>query len=55
MKILIFLMVALFTLYGCQKSEIVQQGVKNEGTKEDTNLLKATFAGGCFWCYGSRF
>jgi peptide methionine sulfoxide reductase msrA/msrB len=55
MKILVFLMMALFTLYGCQKSEIVQQGVKNEVTKEDTNLPKATFAGGCFWCTEADF
>jgi len=70
MKILIFLTIALFTLalftlalftlalftlYGCQKTEIVQQGVKNEVTKEDTNLLKATFAGGCFWCTEADF
>jgi peptide methionine sulfoxide reductase msrA/msrB len=46
---------ALFILYGCQKSEIVQQGVKNQVTKEDTSLLKATFAGGCFWCTEADF
>ncbi len=28
---------------------------KKRGTKEDTNLLKATFAGGCFWCTEADF
>jgi peptide methionine sulfoxide reductase msrA/msrB len=55
MKILVFLTAALLTLYGCQKPEIVQQEAKNEVTKEDTNLLKATFAGGCFWCTEADF
>jgi peptide methionine sulfoxide reductase msrA/msrB len=55
MKTLVFLTMALFILYGCQKSEIVQQGVKNQVTKEDTSLLKATFAGGCFWCTEADF
>ena len=40
---------------GCQKSERIQQDLKNEIAKEDTNLQKATFAGGCFWCTEADF
>ena len=53
--LLILLAAALITVNGCQKTDLVQQGVKNEVTKEDTNLLKATFAGGCFWCTEADF
>jgi peptide methionine sulfoxide reductase msrA/msrB len=35
---------------GCQSSEIVQQGGKDNMNKETQGLQKATFAGGCFWC-----
>jgi peptide methionine sulfoxide reductase msrA/msrB len=56
MKNLFFLIVmVLITLSGCQKSDIVQQGVKNDMTKEDGMIKKATFAGGCFWCTEADF
>jgi peptide methionine sulfoxide reductase msrA/msrB len=56
MKNLFFLIVmVLITLSGCQKSDIVQQGVKNDMTKEDGIIKKATFAGGCFWCTEADF
>lgn len=40
---------------GCQKSDIVQQGVRDDMTKEDGMTQKATFAGGCFWCTEADF
>ena len=42
--------VFLILLIGCQSSEIVQQGVKDDMNEETTEFKKATFAGGCFWC-----
>jgi peptide methionine sulfoxide reductase msrA/msrB len=47
-----FMLWAVFlTLFiGCQSSEIVQQGGKDEMNQETKGLMKATFAGGCFWC-----
>jgi peptide methionine sulfoxide reductase msrA/msrB len=58
MNIFLFLSLAIaasITINGCQKSDIVQQGVKNEMVKEEANLQKATFAGGCFWCTEADF
>jgi len=49
-KILIVLASILLQMTACQKPDLVQQGVKSEMAKEDVNLKKATFAGGCFWC-----
>ncbi len=43
------------TLIGCQESDMVHQEAKAEMTKDDTLLLKATFAGGCFWCSEADF
>jgi peptide methionine sulfoxide reductase msrA/msrB len=40
----------LMVINGCQKSDIVQQGVRNDMNKEDVAIRKATFSGGCFWC-----
>jgi peptide methionine sulfoxide reductase msrA/msrB len=48
-------MAALITINGCQESNMVQQGVAGEMTKESENLKKATFAGGCFWCTEADF
>jgi peptide methionine sulfoxide reductase msrA/msrB len=48
-------MAALFTINGCQESNMVQHGVAGEMTKESENLKKATFAGGCFWCTEADF
>jgi len=58
MNILILIslaMAALITINGCQESNMVQQGVAGEMTKESENLKKATFAGGCFWCTEADF
>ena len=49
------LAVMLVAVNGCQKSDIVQQGVKNGMTKEDGATRRATFAGGCFWCTQADF
>ena len=40
---------------GCQRSAAVQQKTKEEVTKEEMSLSKATFAGGCFWCTQADF
>ncbi|OGP95836.1 MAG: methionine sulfoxide reductase [Deltaproteobacteria bacterium RBG_16_47_11] len=55
MKILFSFLVFLVLINGCQKSDIVQQGVKNNMVKEEAALKKATFAGGCFWCTEADF
>jgi len=49
----LLLAAALITLIGCQKADIVQREANT--TKEDSLLLKATFAGGCFWCSEADF
>jgi len=46
---------ALFFMMGNQRSEAGQKGAKMETAKEEMNLRKATFAGGCFWCTESDF
>jgi peptide methionine sulfoxide reductase msrA/msrB len=48
-------MAALITINGCQETNMAQQGVAGEMTKENENLKKATFAGGCFWCTEADF
>ena len=50
-----FVIAGLITINGCQKSDIVQQGVRSEMVKNEGNLQKATFAGGCFWCTEADF
>jgi len=56
MKILFVLMVvAVMSMYGCQKSDVVQQGVREDMTKKDVMTREATFAGGCFWCTEADF
>jgi peptide methionine sulfoxide reductase msrA/msrB len=56
MKILFLLLVVmLVAVNGCQKSDIVQERVKNDVTKEDVTIGKAAFAGGCFWCTQADF
>jgi len=48
-------MAALITINACQETNMAQQGVAGEMTKESENLKKATFAGGCFWCTEADF
>jgi len=36
--------------YGCQKSTVAEDEVKNSMSEENRTLQRATFAGGCFWC-----
>ena len=56
MKVLFLLsVVMLIAMYGCQKSDLVQQSVRENMTKEDGTIRKATFAGGCFWCTEADF
>jgi peptide methionine sulfoxide reductase msrA/msrB len=40
---------------GCQRSDAVQKKTGERMTKEEMNLSKATFAGGCFWCTEADF
>jgi peptide methionine sulfoxide reductase msrA/msrB len=47
--------VVLFFMMGNQRSEAVQKEMKTEMAKEEMNLRKATFAGGCFWCTEADF
>jgi peptide methionine sulfoxide reductase msrA/msrB len=46
---------SLFFMMGNQRSEAVQRGMKTDTAREEMNLRKATFAGGCFWCTESDF
>jgi peptide methionine sulfoxide reductase msrA/msrB len=46
---------ALFFMIGNQRSEAVQKEMKVGMAKEEMNLQKATFAGGCFWCTEADF
>jgi len=55
MKTLLLIIMALFFMIGNQRSEAVQKGVKIDAAKEEMNLRKATFAGGCFWCTEADF
>jgi peptide methionine sulfoxide reductase msrA/msrB len=56
MKILfLWMAMMLIAINGCQKSDIVQQGVRNDMAREDVTIRKGTFAGGCFWCTEADF
>lgn len=56
MKISIILFAMILSMVsGCQKSDIIQQEVRNKMVQEDAKLSKATFAGGCFWCTEADF
>jgi len=52
---ILFLMLMLISISGCQRPDIVQQGGKSDMTKEDVTIRRATFAGGCFWCTEADF
>jgi peptide methionine sulfoxide reductase msrA/msrB len=54
-NLFLLLVVIVGAVYGCQKSDIVQQRAKNDMVKEDVTIEKATFAGGCFWCTEADF
>ena len=55
MKNFSYLIIILLILFGCQRSMAVQPETKQEMAKEEMNLSKATFAGGCFWCTEADF
>ena len=56
MRILFLLLVLMVIgVYGCQKTDIVQQVAKGDMNKEDAVMKIATFAGGCFWCTEADF
>jgi peptide methionine sulfoxide reductase msrA/msrB len=57
MKTLFLITITLlfFMLIGCQTSERIQPSMAGEMPKEEMNLPKATFAGGCFWCTEADF
>ena len=54
-KLLVYASMFMLLVMGCQKSDIVHQGVKNNMVAEDATLQKATLAGGCFWCTEADF
>jgi peptide methionine sulfoxide reductase msrA/msrB len=56
MKILTLLVITLFFLaMGCQRTDALQHQMGETSMKEEMNLSKATFAGGCFWCTEADF
>jgi peptide methionine sulfoxide reductase msrA/msrB len=52
---LIFSVLAAIALTGIQFSHYIHLGVKDTMAQENGSTLKATFAGGCFWCTESDF
>jgi peptide methionine sulfoxide reductase msrA/msrB len=55
MRILTWALMIFFLISGCQASDKVQQGVKDAMPGQSRTILKATFAGGCFWCMEGDF
>jgi peptide methionine sulfoxide reductase msrA/msrB len=56
MRTLILFIISLFFIaLGCQSPEMVGQSMAGDTSKEEMNLQKATFAGGCFWCTEADF
>ena len=50
-----FVMLLFLAVSGCQSSDKVQERVKEGVPGEAGTVLAATFAGGVFLVYGSRF
>ena len=50
-----FLLLLMFTITGCHKTENVQKEATKDMVRENKRLQIATFAGGCFWCTESDF
>jgi peptide methionine sulfoxide reductase msrA/msrB len=48
-------MTFFFLMQGCQRPEMPRQSMAGNISKEEKNLQKATFAGGCFWCTEADF
>jgi peptide methionine sulfoxide reductase msrA/msrB len=55
MGVIIWISLFVFFISGCQVYDNVQQAPKDPGVGENGALLKATFAGGCFWCTEADF
>jgi len=55
MKVLWILAIPLLFLGGCQGSRTAQEETGLMKDKEELNVVKATFAGGCFWCTEADF
>jgi peptide methionine sulfoxide reductase msrA/msrB len=55
MKFLDLVFLGIFLVSGCQASDNVQKGSKESVSGENRAILKATFAGGCFWCTEADF
>jgi peptide methionine sulfoxide reductase msrA/msrB len=53
-KLLSFLVIVAMAAFGCQKSDVMNNG-GSMMVNEDKNLKIATFAGGCFWCTEADF
>jgi peptide methionine sulfoxide reductase msrA/msrB len=52
---ILFIMTFFFLMQGCQRPEMPRQSMAGNISKEEKNLQKATFAGGCFWCTEADF
>jgi hypothetical protein len=53
-KLLSFLVIVAMAAFGCQKSDVMNNG-GSLMVNENKNLKIATFAGGCFWCTEADF